>query len=124
MGMARQMDTAYLLQEWGVWLRVKAGMPQYVSPAWAIMRECVPGQGGEQPMISDEMALLVDSLVCRLHERYPEAAIALWHWHRYSGMSLRQLGRLMGVTHVKAQGLVERGEAWIDCALCHRAEAA
>jgi hypothetical protein len=125
--MARQIDTAYLLQEWGVWLRVKAGMPRYVSPSWAIMRECVPGHGGEQPLISDEMALLVDSLVCRLYEErrgYREAAVALWHYHRYSGMSYRSLGRLMGVTHVKAQALVERAEAWIDCALCHQAQAA
>lgn len=124
--MARQLDTAFLLQEWGVWLRVQAGLPRYVSPAWAIMRECVAGHGGEQPMISDEIAQLVDSLVCRLYEErrgYREAGIALWHCRRYSGMSFRALGRLMGITHVKAQTLVEQAEAWIDCALCHRAAA-
>lgn len=50
-------------------------------------------------MISGEIALLVDSLVCRLYEErrgYREAGIALWHCWRYSGMSFRALGRLMG----------------------------
>jgi hypothetical protein len=125
--MARQIDTAFLLREWGVWLRVQAGMPRYVSPSWALMREHVAGHGGEDPAITDDMALVVDGLVCRLYEErrgYRDAAIALWHYHRYSGMSYRSLGRLMGITHVKAQALVERAEAWVDCALCHYAEAA
>ena len=77
-------------------------------------------------MISGEIALLVDSLVCRLYEErrgYREAGIALWHCWRYSGMSFRALGRLMGGAHVKAQTLVEQAEAWIDCALCHSAAA-
>lgn len=50
-------------------------------------------------MISGEIALLVGSLVCRLYEErrgYREAGIALWHCRRYSGMSFRAFGRLMG----------------------------
>ena len=76
-------------------------------------------------MISGEIALLVGSLVCRLYEErrgYREAGI-VWHCRRYSGMSFRALGRLMGGAHVKAQTLVEQAEAWIDCALCHSAAA-
>lgn len=120
----RDAGTDYLLQEWGVWLRVQSGVPHYVSPSYALMRDNVQVDRGIDPAITDDMAMLIDRLVCRLHCRYPDAGIALWNYHRYSGMSYRQLGRLMGCTHVRAQELVTVGAAWVDSALCSYAEAA
>lgn len=128
--MSRQLDTEYLLQEWGVWLRVQAGVPRYVSPSYALMRDNVQMAGGPDPQITDESALLIDGKVCHLYKRYPEAGIALWNYYRYPGMSYRQLGRLMSdalkktITHVRAQELITVGAAWVDSALCHHAEAA
>jgi len=116
--MGKHLDTEYLLQEWGVWLRVQAGVPRYVSPAYALMRDNVEQHDGLTPDISDDLGMVIDRLVCRLHARYPEAGVALWNWYRYRGMTYRQLGRLMACTHVKAQEMVRVGTAWIDSALC------
>lgn len=128
--MSRQMDTEYLLQEWGVWLRVQSGVPRYVSPSFALMRDNVMMAGGPDPQIADEVALLIDGKVCHLYRRYQEAGIALWNYYRHAGMSYRRLGLLMSkelnksITHVRAQELVTIGAAWVDSALCHHKEAA
>lgn len=119
-----QMSTEYLLQEWGVWLRVQAGVPHYVSPSWALMRDNIQVSRGPDPAIQDEVAMLIDGLVCRLYNRYQEAGTALWNYYRYGGMTYRQLARLMGITHNKAAELVNVGAAWIDSALCQFEEAA
>lgn len=121
--MRQQLDTAYLLNQWAVWLRVRVGIPGYVSPAWALMRDNVQVIRLPEPDIGDYAAMLIDRLVARLYARYPEAATALWNQYRYS-MSNRTLGRLMGVSHVKAGELVSVAFAWIDASLCHYAEAA
>lgn len=118
------LDTEYLLQEYGVWLRVQAGVPRYVSPAYALLRDRVQTSGSLEPAISDELAMLMDRLVCRLFARYPDAGTAVWNYYRYQGMSFRQLGRLMGVSHVRASELVSVGRAWLDSALCMQADAA
>lgn len=125
-----KLDTEYMLQEWGVWLRVQSGVPRYVSPSLALMRDHVQVERGADPCITDELAMLIDSKVCRLFARYEEAGIALWNYYRHQGMSYRRLGLLMTqalgktVTHVRAQELVMIGAAWIDAAVCHYDEAA
>jgi hypothetical protein len=120
----RQLDTEYLLQQYGLWLRVQAGIPHYVSPSFALLRDNVQIDRGIDPAITDDLAMLLDRLVCRLYRRYPGSGMALWNFYRYQGMSYRQLGRLMGCSHVRAQELVTVGAAWVDSALCHHAEAA
>ena len=122
--MKRQLDTVFLLQEWGIWLRVQSGLPHYVSPAYALMRDNVQLLGGPVPAISDDLAMLIDRLVARLYERYPEAGTALWNYYRHGGLSYRQLGRLMDCTHVKAQELVRVGEVWVDASIAMDADAA
>lgn len=119
----RTMDTAHLLNQWAIWMRVKVGVPGYVSPSWALMRDNVQVCRLPDPAIEDDLALLIDRLVARMYERYPEAATALWNQYRYN-MSNRTLGRLMGISHVKAGELVSVAFAWVDAALCHYAEAA
>jgi hypothetical protein len=125
----RQLDTAYLLQEWGAWLRIQTGLPRYVSPSFALMRDNVQFTGSRTPCITDETAMTIDRLVSRLNARYEECGIALFNYYRH-GWTYRQLAREMThklgrpYTHVKAQKLVEVGSAWIDSALCHYAEAA
>lgn len=119
----RTIDTAHLLNEWAIWIRVREGVPGYTSPAYALMRDNMQINRGPEPAISDDLAMLIDRLIGRLHMRYPEAATALWNQYRY-GMSNRTLARLMGISHVKAGELVSVAFAWIDAALCHYTEAA
>ena len=121
----KQLDTEFLLQEWGVWLRVQSGVPHYVSPSYALMRDNVEMLGGQSdPQITDELALMVDRLVCRLYTRYPQAGTALWNYYRYQGLSYRQLGRLMELPLPRVQELLKVAIAWIDASLCAQLEAA
>jgi len=126
----RQLGTEYMLQEWGVWLRVQSGLPRYVSPSYALMRDNDQVARTADPCITDEMALLIDGKVCRLFARYHDAGVALWNYHRHQAMSYRRLGALMSkalgktITHVRAQELVMVGTAWVDAAVCHYEEAA
>lgn len=126
----QHLDTEYMLQEWGVWLRVQSGIPHYVSPSLALMRDHVQVERPPEPCITDELALLIDGKVCRLFARYEEAGLALWNYYRHQGMSYRRLAQLMTAalgkpfTHVRAQELVQVGAAWVDAALCHYQEVA
>ena len=35
-------DTEYMLEQWGFWRMDGMGVPSYVSPSWAIMRDMIP----------------------------------------------------------------------------------
>jgi len=121
----RQVSTYYLLSQWGIWLRVQTGVPNYISPLYALMRDNVVEEDRPPiPMLTDDEALWVDHAVSRLYSRDKKMGTALWNYYRYDGMSYRQLGRLMGITHMKAQELVRAGEAWVDARLCVLLEAA
>lgn len=120
----RQLDIEYLLVQWGIWVRVQAGVPRYVSPQYALMRDNVQMHGGPSPAISDDMAMVIDRHIARLYERYPECGQALWNYYRYAGMTYRQLGRLMDMHHSKVERLVSVGAGWIDGSLDQYAEAA
>ncbi|MBG6289513.1 hypothetical protein I5I61_18825 [Pseudomonas nitroreducens] len=122
--MKQSLDTAYLLQQYGIWLRVQAGMPRYVSPQWALMKDNIQVSSEPTPDILEEVAMLIDRYICRLHMRYPKAAEALWNYYRYAGMTYRQLGRLMGIHHNKAEELVSVGFWWLDSSLDSYADAA
>ena len=113
----RQMDTEYLLVEWGVWARVQAGVPRYVSPSFALLRDNVQVGCAPDPAISDDLALVVDRLIGRLHARYPEAGVAVWNYYRYQGMTIRRLAVLMGVSKAKADELIKVGCAYVAGAM-------
>lgn len=85
-----KLDTDFLLQEWGAWLRVQTGMPRYVSPSFAMMRDNVQQVSRPAPCISDDLAMLVDRLVARMAALDGEMATALWNYHRH-GMTYRLL---------------------------------
>ncbi len=120
----KDVSTEYLLQEWGIWLRCQTGVPRYVSPSYALMRNKLGIPGGETPQIQDETAMLIDRLVCRMALRYEEAAYSLFLWYRHSMTSYRQLGRAMDTHHTKAEVFHKAGIAWIDAMLCSYSEAA
>jgi hypothetical protein len=120
----KDLSTEYLLSQWGIWVRCQTGVPKYVSPSYALMRDKMGSIGGEVPQIQEETAMMIDRLVCRMALRYHEAAYALFLWYRHSMTSYRQLGRAMGVHHNKAEMFLAAGIAWVDAMLCSYAEAA
>jgi len=129
--MSKTISTSYLLLQWSYWIRVKAGIPGYTSPMWALMRDNVQQSSPPDPNISDEMAGMIDAMIARMYCLKPVQATALWNSYRYN-LSNHALGRMLTehfpqegkITHVKAGQLVSLGYEWIDSGLLHMTEAA
>lgn len=76
--MSRKADE--LLTQWGIWTRQRTGVPRYVSPMLAIMRDNVPGSHGADAMITEEDAEEVSALVARLsRDSVPSKARGGWN---------------------------------------------
>lgn len=106
-------DVDYMLIQWGIWVRTQVGVPRYVSPAWAMMRDNLQSPGDPDPDISEDEALVVDRAMARLYRGYPEAGMAVWNYYRYQGMTMRRLAVLMGVSKAKADELIKVGCAYV-----------
>jgi len=120
----RNISSCYLLQQWGIWSRVQAGIATYICPTYALMRDNVATEQLPTPAIDDLEALWVDRMLLILGDRDPVCFTALWHYYRFEGLTYRKLGQLMGITHMKAAELVKAGESWLDGRLSAVAEAA
>lgn len=110
-------DTAYMLEQWGWWRMDGMGVPRYVSPLFALMRDNVPSEGGiKQYVITDDLALAVDGAVGRLTKRDPQMGGFIWLYFGAKWPALR-VGRENGISEAKAREVIKAGVAWIDCAL-------
>lgn len=122
-------DTEWLLEQWGYWRMSGMGVPRYVSPAFAIMRDNVEQMGGISFSITDELAMAVDGAVARLIAREkgradgPLMGDCLWLYFGAKWPALR-IGRHYGIGERKARELIKAGVAWVDSALESLREAA
>lgn len=117
-------DTAYMLEQWGWWRMDGMGVPQYVCPLYALMRDNIPSVGGaKQYVITDDLALAVDGAVGRLIRRNAQMGGFIWLYFGAKWPALR-IAREHGIGEAKARELINTGVAWIDCALEHMREAA
>jgi len=115
--MKKQLDTHYLLTQWGIWLRYGAGIPRYVSPHFALIRDNIE-QHSSAPVacISDDLCMLVDGIAARLRHRNEEMGMALIYYYGRD-ISFASLGRLMNMPKTRAESLVKSAEQWVDGAL-------
>ncbi len=110
-------DTEYLLEQWGWWRMDGMGVPRYVSPLFALMRDNVPSEGGvKQYVITDDLALALDGAVARLTKRDEQMGGFIWLYFGAKWPALR-VGRESGISEAKAREVIKAGVAWIDCAL-------
>lgn len=117
-------DTEYMLEQWGFWRMCEMGVPRYVSPLYALMRDNVPSVGGaRQHVITDDLALVVDGAVARLVKRNQQMGDFVWAYYGYKHPAMR-VGREAGMSERKAREIIKAGVAWIDCALEEIREAA
>lgn len=114
--MQGQLDTTYLLTEWGIWQRYGHGVPRYLSPALAVIIQNVQQSAPLLPSISEELAMAVDGVVARLMQRDREAGEAVFVYFVH-GVSFAALGRIMGISKTRGEMLVKSGMAWVDGAL-------
>lgn len=117
-------DTAYMLEQWGWWRMDGMGVPRYVSPLYALMRDNVPSEGGiKQYVITDDLALAVDGAAARLAKRDSQMGDFIWLYFGAKWPALR-IAREHGMGEAKARELINAGVAWVDCALEQLREAA
>lgn len=103
-----------LLEHWGRWVILGSGVSCCAS------RE----NDVDDPMITDDEALLIDRLVGRLRNRYPECGEVIIRYYTSRDTSLSVVGKKLGFGEEKTRQLWKSGIAWIDGALETRRAAA
>lgn len=122
-------DTEWMLEQWGWWRMSGMGVPRYVSPAYALMRDNVQQPGGCSFSITDELAMAVDGCVARLCAREkgrtkgPLMGDCLWLYFGAKWPALR-IAKHYGIGEAKAREIIKAGVAWVDSALESMREAA
>jgi len=103
-----------LLEHWGRWVVLGSGV------------SCCASRHNDiaDPMITDDEALLIDSLVGRLRSRYPEAGNVIISYYTSFDTALMAVGKKLGFGEEKTRQLWKAGVAWIDGALDIRRQAA
>lgn len=111
-----------LLKEWGIWTWQDTGVPRYVSPLLALIREHDPeAVHGRKADISEDDAYLISSALARLHVRYREASEAI-HLHYRDGLAQAAVAEQMEIKRGKARELIQAGEAYVQAVLDLAAE--
>jgi hypothetical protein len=105
-----------LLTQWGVWTWQNTGVPRYVSPLLAMMRDAIPGVHGKSAAISDEDAEEISAILARLNQRYPKSYEAIELYYRF-GRTQEQVARLMGEKRLKAREWIMAGECYVQAVL-------
>ena len=111
-------DTEWLLEQWGYWRMSGMGVPRYVSPSYALMRDNVQQQGGLSFSITDEIAMSVDSAVARLCAKErgrvgsPLQGDCIWLYFGAKWPAIR-VARHFGVGEPKIRATLKAGVAWI-----------
>lgn len=103
-----------LLEHWGRWVVLGSGVSCCASRENTIA----------EPMITDDDALLIDSLVGRLRNRYQECGLVIIRYYTSRDTALVSVGRKLGFGEEKTRQLWKAGIAWIDGALDSRRSAA
>lgn len=110
-------DTAYLLEQWGWWRMEGMGVPRYVSPLYALIRDNNVSEGGAKNYcINDDVAMAVDQAVARLFTRDEQMGNFIWLYFGAKWPALR-IARANDIGEAKAREVIKAGVAWIDCAL-------
>jgi len=117
-------DTAWLLEQWGWWRMDGMGVPRYISPSYALMRDNTNIEGGIKAYsLVDDVALVIDGAVARLTSRDEQMGTFIWLYYGAKWTAMR-IGRQFDMSEGKARQIIQAGVAWIDCALEKICEAA
>ena len=116
-------DTEYLLEQWGWWRMDGMGVPRYVSPLLALMRDNVQMPSTASYVITDDQALLVDSAVAKLTQRKGQMGLFLWLYFGAKWTMVR-VGESAGISERSAREIIKAGVGFIDGFLHGMSEAA
>lgn len=116
-------DTEYLLEQWGWWRMDGMGVPRYVSPLLALMRDNVQMPSTASYVITDDQALVVDSAVAKLTQRKGQMGLFLWLYFGAKWTMVR-VGESAGISERSAREIIKAGVGFIDGYLHGMSEAA
>ena len=110
-------DTEYLLEQWGWWRMDGMGVPRYVSPLYALIRDNNVTEGGiKNYCVTDDVAMVVDRAVAKLAQRDAQMGNFIWLYFGAKWPALR-IARENDMGEAKARELIKAGVAWVDCAI-------
>ncbi|MCV4290875.1 antiterminator Q family protein [Pseudomonas capsici] len=109
-------DTEYLLEQWGSWRMSGMGVPRYVSPLAALMNQCCPEPSPLTYVITDEMAMLVDTAIARLIKRNQQMGDFVW-WYFGAKWTMVRIGEANKMSERTAREVIRQGVSWVDGAL-------
>ncbi|MDH0745751.1 antiterminator Q family protein [Pseudomonas sp. GD03842] len=116
-------DTEYLLEQWGSWRMSGMGVPRYVSPLAALMNHCSSEPSKLTYVITDDAAMVVDSIIARLIKRNQQMGDFIW-WYFAGKWPMVRIGEANKMSERSAREVIRQGVAWVDSALEHFREAA
>ncbi|MFP5338085.1 MAG: antiterminator Q family protein [Gammaproteobacteria bacterium] len=108
-----------LLTEWGKWVWQKTGVPRYVSPMLAIMRDNVPSTHAPDAHITDEEAETVSAIVARLKRGHPRASDCL-HDYYVHGHTMQRIAHEMALNRHQVRELLIAGQWYVQAELDRR----
>ena len=121
-------DTEYLLEQWGWWRMDGMGVPRYVSPQLALMRDNVQMPSVSSYVITDDQALVVDSAMAKLTQRNAQMGLFLWLYFGAKWTMVRigesAGGGTTGISERSVREIIKSGVGWIDGVLHGMSEAA
>lgn len=113
-------DTEWMLEQWGWWRMSGMGVPRYVSPSFALMRDNIEQCSSVNFAITDDLALTIDGCVAMLIRRETDRGVTgakmgdcLWLYFGAKFSAVR-VGREYGMSEAKARELIKSGVAWVD----------
>ena len=110
-----------LLTQWGRWVWQSTGVPGYVSPCYALMRDNVAQHYAPAAAITDEDAMLVDSILARMGRRDPEMAKAVMLYYA-TGRTMHGVGKVMNLHRLKVRELLYAGTCYVQAVLDMKAD--
>jgi len=109
-------DAEELLTQWGRWVWQGAGIPRYVSPSFALMRDNVAQHSVPSAAITDEEAMLIDSIVARMGRRDQEMATCVLIYYA-TGRTMHGVGQVMNLHRLKVRELLIAGKCYVEAVL-------
>ncbi|MEO1830029.1 MAG: antiterminator Q family protein [Pseudomonas sp.] len=112
----QKRDAEELLTNWGRWVWHQAGVPRYTSPMLALMRDNVAQDSIPAPVITDDEALMIDSIIARMWRRDEQMADCLRIYY-CTGRTMHGVGVVLKLSRLKVRELLIAGRAYVEACL-------
>ncbi|QJP10466.1 antiterminator Q family protein [Pseudomonas multiresinivorans] len=109
-------DAEELLTQWGRWVWQSAGVPRCVSPSYALMRDNVEQLSCSSAAITDDDAMLIDSIIARMGRRDPQMAQCVMLYYATS-RTMHGVGLVMKLQRLKVRELLMAGKCYVEAVL-------